>query len=567
MAGVGAERQGGFGRWSFTSQLARSQYAAFTWVRFRIFANSLRTMRGSLELGAGIVTYLFATVIAAGPAVGLGFGAWVMSSQGHLHGISALLWLVFLGWQLVSAMAPALAGENPEMNHLLRYPVSFGSWVLMYLMYGLMNPSSIMGLLWCLAIWIGIGLARPDLLGWAALAISLFTLFNLLLSRAVLAWVERWMAQRRTREIVTAAFLFLALFAQTFNPAFYQHNGKLPFGLKTSMIARLSERAWGLQRTLPPGLASGSITEAIDHQEMQALEGLAGLFLWTVAVGGVLGIRLRAESLGENLSEAPRPSARGRGHSQKRGHALLDFSGPVAAVFEKDLRYLLRSGPMLYALAAPLVMVFLFSSTYRNGAFSGLRVEYALPLGLIWVFMGLTRMVSNNLGAEGEGIQFYFLSPTPLRLIVLGKNILSAVLFLVEAVLVAAMIVWRFGWPEPSVAVATFAWLLFAVPANFTMGNLLSLLMPYRLSANRMRPGRGSLGNGLLGAATQLGILAAGALGFLPFAAMGHPWMATPVLLILGALSIAVYLHVLRNMDRLAGKQQESLILEVMKTR
>jgi len=38
------------------SPLARQQYAALVWLQFRIFVNGFRTLRGSFEFGARIIT-------------------------------------------------------------------------------------------------------------------------------------------------------------------------------------------------------------------------------------------------------------------------------------------------------------------------------------------------------------------------------------------------------------------------------------------------------------------------------------------------------------------------------
>lgn len=562
MARVGA----GLRRYGFASRLARQQYAALAWARWQIFTHSMRSPRGGVELGAGIMTYVIGLAIAVGPAVGLGFGAWAALSQHHPLGITAEFWAVCLIWQFLSAMAPALAGQNPEMNHLLRYPLSFGSWVLLYLLYGVISPSSIIGAIWCAAMWIGISVARPDLMVWAAVALAIFAMFNLLLSRAILAWVERWMSQRRTREIVTAVFLFLALGGQMLNPAFNHYNGKLPFGLKRSTVVHVSHKAMALEGAFPPGVASASVLNASQHERLAGAESLIALLVWMLAAGAVLTVRLRAESQGENLSEAPRREA-AVPRSKVRRREAFRFSGPIAAVFEKDLRYLLRSGPMIYAMAAPVVMVVVVSSTYRAGPFSGAKVEYALPLGLIWAFVGLTRLVYNNFGGEAEGIQLYFLSPTPARTVVLGKNALHAFLFALEAAVIGGAIVFRFGWPEPSIAVATLAWLLFALPANFAAGNALSITMPYRQNLTRIRSERGSVGNGMLSMFIQFAVLGIGAAAIVPFAVFGRPWLATPVLLALAVVSLFVYLRILANVNGMVEKRRESLALELMKAR
>ncbi len=566
MAGIKADNGPQRGRYGFAARLARQQYAALSWARWRIFVHSLRSRRGGVDLTAGILTYVFGVVIALGPSAGLGVGAWFSVSHHHPAGLATEFWIVFLIWQFLSALAPALAGQNPEMHHLLRYPISFGSWVLLYLVYGLISPSSVIGALWCTALWIGIGVARPDLLGWAALVLVVFALFNLLLSRAILAWVERWMARRRSREILTAVFLVIALAVQLLNPAFYQHKGKLPFGLRQATVVRVAGEVKDLQGYFPPGVASISVVRMSRFERAESAAALGALLLWMLGAGVVLTIRLHAESRGESLSEAPRRTARAA-PAEARRRRDRGFSGPLSAVFEKDLRYLLRSGPLLYALATPPVMVFLFSSLYRQGPYSSISRGYALPLSLVWGFLGLTRLVYNNLGAEGAGIQAYFLSPTSIRTIVLGKNAFHLLLFALEAAVISGMIIFRFGAPRPGIAMATIAWLLFAVPANFAAGNILSIVMPYRTSLTRMKGEAGSLGNTLLSMFIQVVLLGVGAAVFIPCAAFGREWLATPILLALAAATIFAYLRLLSNVDRLVGKHRESLTLEVMKAR
>jgi ABC-2 type transport system permease protein len=563
MAGVVSPSPSLPSRRGFLSPLARRQYAALAWVQSRVFINSLRTRRGGLEFGAKILVFLIFCLIAGGPAFGLGFGAWVAVSHGRVMGISVLLWVLFLSWQFFAALAPALGGQNPELGHLLRYPVGFSSWIVLYLVYGLAAPSTIIGIVWALAIGIGISVARPDLFLWTAATLALFVLFNLLLSRTILAWIERWLAQRRTREIVTGILLFLALGAQVLNPAWHQNYRNRPFGkVRKQTIDRLAAHALEAQMILPPGLAVNAIDLQAHHRTVRAAEAFVALGFYTLGAGGLLALRLRRESRGENLNEAPRASS----VRKPRRPPILDFSGPIAAVFEKDLRYLTRSGPMLYNLAAPLVMVFVFGGALRGGHYSSIRGEYALPIGMIWVFLGLARLICNNLGMEGDGIQFYFLSPTPLRTVVLGKNYLHLALFGFEAILISAVVIYRFGLPTASIAAATLAWLLFAVPANFAVGNLLSITMPYRVNLSRIRRENGALGNGLASMLSQFGIVIIGALVLAPCALFGQLWFATPIFLALAAVAAFAYLRVLGSVDRMVQSRMESLTLEIMKT-
>lgn len=543
---------------------ARSQYAAMAVMRWRIFVNGLHSIHGILDLGATGSAWLFYAVFGLGTGFGLAAGGYALAQHARWQFLPILFWATTLLW-LMLPVAVASYQEQSSLGILLRFPVRFGSYFALHLISGLMEASTIVGSLCCLGIWLGIVLVCPQMAGPLAAVLVIFAAFNILLVRAVFAWIERWLAQRRTREIVTGVFLVLALAAQVLNPAFHQNYRSHVYRAKWQTVQRVVNRVWGAQQIFPPGLATNAISGAIDRNELKAAGSFLALGLYTLGAAGLLTIRLRAESRGENLSEAPRRPATAKARSQLPRRSFLDFSGPIAAVFEKDLRYLLRSGPMLYNLAVPLVMVIVFGGATRAGQFSGIRLTYALPIGMIWAFLGLTRLISNNLGAEGEGIQFFFLAPTPMRTVILGKNLLHLTLFLLEAVAITAIVVVRFGAPEPSIVAATLAWILFAVPANLATGNLLSIRMPYRVNLARIRREPGAVGNSLTSMVAQFAMIAVGAVVLGGSAFLGHPWVAVPILLLLAAFSTLAYARILSGVDRMVEARRDALTLEVMK--
>src|SRR5262249_29409676 len=145
--------------------------------------------------------------------------------------------------------------------------------------------------------------------------------------------------------------------------------------------------------------------------------------------------------------------------SSSVGWRLIDRSGRLAAVMEKELRVLLRAMPLLYGLAAPMLMVFVLSGLFiRRGAAPGPAMSMSLLVSLAYAMVGFTQLFYNNLGPEGPGIQVLFLCPTPMRTIMLAKNLFHSLLFLVEAVVVCVITALRIGWPVPAAIVATIAW-------------------------------------------------------------------------------------------------------------
>ena len=273
--------------------------------------------------------------------------------------------------------------------------------------------------------------------------------------------------------------------------------------------------------------------------------------IYAAAAGGLLAFRLRAEYRGENFGEAPVPGktrgADGRARSPRntRGTAAVNrrwLDGPVGAVLAKEAKILSRSGVMLFGLFTPLVLIFAMGGPVRTDP--SFSLQYAFPVAIAYGFLPLTRQFCNSLGTEGAGIQLYFLSPTPFRSVMLAKNLLQTGLFCMELALVATVAVYRFGVPNLRLAIATFCWVLFALPANLAVGNVLSITLAYRMTLTRLSREQGSVGNGLLSLLIQLLLFAVGVAAYVPLALTHHVGLAAPVFLVLAAASVFVWLRV-----------------------
>ena len=562
MAGVGSvDRAGGM-----ISGLARAQYAAFAQMRWRMLANSLRTRQGSFELGARIITTVFFSTIGLGAGLGLGFAAWSMAARAQWRLLPLLLWPVLVIWQIIPVMAASFQ-ENIDLRDLLRFPMSFSSFLSLYLFYGLFDISTILGGICLTGIWVGLTAARPGLLLPAALTLVLFAVFNTLLTRMIFAWIDRWLAQRRTREILSGVFLLLLLLVQLLNPALHRFGQDEQFGQDEAVhhrhhhdhpsgiqIPRYVEK---VQNVLPPGIAANAIHAAADGQVAASAGFLGGLILSALVPGILLSLRLRAEYRGENLGEGSRRAER-KVERTRRERRWLEGSGPIGAVVEKELRYLSRSGVMLYSLFAPLIILFIFGK--GSGGGSAVFAEYALPTGAAYAFLGLTRLIYNSLGGEGAGIQLYFQAPTPFRKIMLAKNLVHIALFCGEMILVCGIVFFRFGVPRGEMLAITFSWLLFALPVQLAMGNIFSITLAYRMTLTRLSREQGAVGNGLLGLLIQLLLVAIGAAVILSTATSGHSGWAVPIFLLLAAGGITAWQRVLAATDRMAQARKESLI-------
>jgi ABC-2 type transport system permease protein len=550
-------------RGGWLSSLARTQYSALAAMRWSMFRHGLRSTKGAVELGARALIILIYSVMGLGLATGLGAGSYAIARHNHWGLFPIMMWAVFILWQVVPVSLASFQ-QQFDLGGLLRFPVSFGAFYLLHLVFGLIDVSTIMGGFCCLGIGLGITLARPELFGWVALSLTVFAAFNIFLVRAIFAWIDRWLAQRRTREIVSAVFLLLMLSMNFLNPAFRGNSKGSPISANTRAVgARYLGIASRVQRWLPPGLAARGLRSGAHADPIDATENLGLLGLYVVAAGGVLGFRLRSEYRGENLGEAP-----SRRKVEKRtGQWILDGSGPIAAVMEKELRTLLRALPLLYGLGAPLIMVFIFSGLYRNSGSSTLgRIPFGLLLCLAYAMVGFTQLLYNNLGTEGAGIQILFLSPTPIRTIFLAKNMFHALLFAVDAILVCVLSSLRYGAPTLMALAAIGAWLLFVLPVHLTVGNAFSLMMPYRVNMGRISRQKGSQANALLSLVAQIGALLIGAAVFALCAFLDRLWLAVPIFLAMALVSISTWFRLLPKFDAMANERRDALIETLVKT-
>ncbi len=550
------------------SGLARAQYAAVAAMRTWLLVNRLRSNEGVFEVGARALGYVLYGFAGLGLGVGTAFACYAVAAKDYWGALPVVLWMLCILWQAVAITLASLQ-EQFDLSTLLRFPMNFGSFYALCVLFSLLDTSTIMGALGSLGVVVGLTIARPDLAGWSVAGMAVFGAFNVLLSRAILAWIDRWLAKRRSREIISAIFLVSLVCLQLLNPALHSNSAGEALGRElyaaahhrnaepVGTVAVIVER---VQRALPPGIAAAAVERAAGRNDAGASEALGALGFYAIAAGGLLALRLRAEYSGENLGEAPRQEK-----TQTRASGwTLGSGGPISAVMEKDLRTLLRSMPQLYAVGVPLVMVYIIANLFSHGG-KGNHFEFALPICVAYALLGFAQLMYNNLGAEGQGIQSLFLYPVPVRTVMLGKNLFHGVLFVLVALVAATLASTRLGVPTPVLAALTLSWLAFALPANLAAGNVLSVTMAYRVNLGRIGRQSGSQANGLLSMLIQMTVLGVGA-GVISLCSLfERPWLGVPILLGLAVVAGLGWWQVLRHVDAMANARRDQLLLKLVR--
>ncbi len=544
----------------------RAQLAAIVGVRWRMFVNSLHTTRATLELISRIMVGFAFVIGGVGGGFGMAVGAFLLVSQGKPEMLALLLWPVFIFWQVFPVMATAFT-NNPDSSDLLRFPLNYRSYFLVRLAYGAFDPATALGGLWMVGILIGVGFAKPALLPWTLLVLLAFALFNLVFLQMIFAWVDRWLAQRRTRELMGVLFILLMLSLQLIGPLTRRFAKPAQTGAQ-QYVQRYVEPLARVQGILPPGLAADAISQTVFSRFTAAFSSFALLCAFVLLIGYCLHVRLLAQYRGENLSEVATASALPRDRSLRLGWNLPGFSAPVSAVFEKEIRYLLRSGPMLLTLVMPLFVLVVFrfgamNQARHSGAFLARTPDMAFPAAAAYTLLMLTNLAYNNFGGDVGGIQFFYASPVSFREIVLAKNLTHAGILAIEVLVAWIAVGFLYGRPTLDVTVASLAGLLFAAPVNFAAGNLLSIYSPKKLDYSSFGRQRASQTTVLISLGVQLFVVGVGVLAFWIARMYGNLWIATVILLVLAGASLTGYWTILNRMDALAQDRRETLVAEL----
>jgi ABC-2 type transport system permease protein len=552
-----------------SSGLARQLWLVVA-VRWQIFRNGLRSASERAHVAGTIAVGVFAAVFAAGVSAAIGFGSFAIAESRNWFGISLLLWGMFLFWQFLPVLA---IGMNPGFDgrNLLRFPLRFSAFLLLSAVYGLSDPLAIIAILWHVAMGIGISIVRPDLIFWTSLTLIVSILMNLLFNRFVFSWLERVLAKRRTREVFTA-LLILGFVSLQFSGQIVRRNGPA--------VKRALDQTSALWDALPPGLGGVAIGHAADGEPLAALAAVGLLGVYSLVFGALFALRVRAQFRGEDLGESVAPvrqkpvgrraaaTASPIDSADVRTSTLRPgiLSGPVGAIFMKELRYFYRNSMLMMNVFMPLILIVFFSLSSvgprrtGGGSFSGaFGGDFAYPAAVAYLVLLTMNYFPNSLAYEGRGIERLFLAPIKFRDVMLGKNLFQGALLALEAIMALALVTALGHPPSLVVLLATWSALLFAALIDLGAGNWLSLQFPRRFEfgVRRQRPSGLTVFITFALFFVTMGVIAAAA--FLSISFVGW-WLLPIVYIALSAGALAIYRLILNATTKQAIVQRDELL-------
>ena len=494
-----------------------SQFRTIIWLRWRLSRNQW-SRGGKVNAVLTIIIYVIGLgLCAVGGVAGILAGAFVLSKMPPpvMLVVWDLIFAVFLFMWLAGIVSEIQRSETIDIRRLLHLPISLRNvFVINYLASHL--TFSII-----LFLPVILGLTAGLILGGRGFMVLMFPLV-LGVIFMITAWtyclrgwlVTLMMNKRRRRAIIAGVtFVFIIL-------------SQLPY-----IIGNLTENRYRRKPKTTESTQTDQKTsdESRERDKIVLPHGLLVAhkvvpFLWvgngamSLATGNVLPALLCAAggfgigTLG--LRRAYRSTIRfyqgqttGKSAKQKpkaeklagRSENLLERQLPgvpeaAAASATAFFRCLMRAPEVKMVLATNFIMLLIFGTMIfvrRSASISDNFRPFIATGAVAFMFLSLSQLMFNLFGFDRAGFRQLVLLPTPRRQILLGKNLaflpvagVSGAIFLL--IVKAAMGI------SFVVVIAAVLQLLAAFLLLSMVGNLISVLVPYRIAAGSLKPTKSS---------------------------------------------------------------------------
>ncbi len=561
-------------RW--TAIQTREQFLAIAWLRWRILVNGFRRKGGTGELIGRIFLYPVLAGFAIGPSILVGVGAGYFTHIQQLDHISWLLWGTFAYCTLLNIQL-GQPGSTFDPTELIRFPLRVRDYISIRLCFGLLSPANVIGTLMSASIAVGIIVAAPNLWLYAIVALAIFAAANVLFSRMIFAWVDRWLATRRAREVFTGLIFAFSIAVQwanfTFNPA-YSHGHASRISPQTLALGlSIVHHVQPFLTWLPPQLIASALIAASKASMSVYSQLTLACLLYAIVFYTVFALRTRTEFRGENLSDAANSVAKpSKKLGTKSAVATLStstaplrnpfgLSSPVIGILGKEFLYTRRHTGILYGLVMPIVVVLFVAFRFANHG----NVTWVFPAVVAYCLLAVSNFSYNAFGLEGTGIQFYFLAPVRMRDVLFAKNIASFATALIEVVLIFLVVSFAAGVPQLDVALAAVLWAIATLLITTLVGNRRSLVAPKKVAVGKMASKQVSQLSALISMGILSGSIVIAAIPAAIAYSIHHTWVLVPFAMLYVVCAAFAYERSLRSIDSYALLHREELFAELCK--
>jgi hypothetical protein len=455
--------------------VTRGQLRAILWLRWRLTRNQWTRSQG---LGAVIAVAMGAASVLGGLA---SFGGGVVA--GWFLGLDAppvalplvevALAIAFVFTWAIGVLVELQRSELIDVPRLLQFPVRLAPVFLVNYAASHVGMSIVLFVPAMVGVAAGAAAARgpgPLLVVLPALALVFCTTAW---TYCFQGWIAAWMTNpRRRRLVVTGLGLTVVLLGQVPNVLFnVLHVHAIP-GSKRAMELAVS--------------AAGPLLATF------VLVGLGAIALWR---GYRATVRFYRGEVGSTSRRANALVVTERDVQAKPSRPRLverrfpGLSEQASAIATASLRSVLRAPEAAMAFGVAMIVTCVLGATMvlRLDArvprpFEPLLLEGVMALS---IFM-LVPFLCNQFGFDRDGFRSLLLAPVDRRDVLIGKNAACLVLGLggCTPLLVVATIVLR---PQPLVVASALLQMATMLLTAATVGNVLSVLVPYRMAAGSLK--------------------------------------------------------------------------------
>ena len=493
------------------------QLKTILWLRWRLMNNQWRRGGG---LGA-----VFAILVGAGAFMlaALGFTGGLLGAVFGLDKASPtvvmMVWfgvtVFFLFIWMIGLLTELQRSETIDLQKLMHLPVALGQMFTVNYIVSHFSLSIILVVPAMLGLGIGLAFARgPEMILLIPLALSMVFMVTAW-TYCLRGWLSAMMSNpRRRRTVIMCISLAFVLIAQGPNLYFNVFQNRNAFAPSATSEERQRQRdardaskknmfnnLIAAQSFIPPLWVPAGARALAEGNPLPALFGTIGcagiamlglrrayrntVRFYHGETGGKAEAKIKSAGVSAKTVRAP----------ARAGASFLEWHLPgvpeqSAALALATLRSLLRAPEVKMAWATSFIVTVILGATFLFRATTNMSdaVKPFVATGsVVFPVFFLAQFLANQFGFDRDGFRALILSPADRRLILLGKNLAALPVGVVFGTLLIMLTTARLRLP-PLTVLATLFQLASVLLMTGIAGNLLSMLVPYRIQPGSMKP-------------------------------------------------------------------------------
>ncbi len=488
------------------------QLRTILWLRWRLSRNQWARVGG---LGAVLTLIIVALGLVAGAGGALaGLLAGSLALPKVPPTVLLAIWdaviVVFLFFCMMSIVSEIQRSETIDIGRMLHLPISLRQIFVINYLASHLSLSVILFVPGMIGLALGLALGRGAEMLWMLPLVIGFVFMITSWIYCLRGWLVALMINpRRRRAIiagVTVGFILLTQLPNLLVQATSDRGRHRPRAVSSASSEEQDQRSSQdkRERTIPPlmltahkvvpflWVGNGAMTLAAGDVRPAILATLGVFAIGTLGLGRAYRSTIRFYQGGET-SKKTRPKAKATvvvGVRDDRDGRLPGIPQEASTLARAFFRSLKRAPEVKMALGMNLMWLVMFGgmALFRRSSTTPDVVKPFMATGAVAVtFFGMGQLMFNLFGFDRGGFRTLVLLPTRRQWILLGKNLalfpIAAAIGLVLLALVTIAV-----HPPATVVVATILQLPAAFLLLSMMGNLLSVLVPYRVAPGSMKP-------------------------------------------------------------------------------